>query len=79
MSERDQYIEKTKARIYQWNAEIDKIKAQLDEAEADAKIKYQKQLDEMRTQRNEAEAKLKEMRAASNDAWDDMKSGFDKA
>ena len=72
MSEREQYIEKAKARIDQWNAEID-------EAEADAKINYQKQIDGMRAQRDDAEAKLKELREASDDAWHDMKSGFDKA
>lgn len=65
MSEREQYIEKAKARIDQWNAEIDKMKAKLDEAEADAKINYQKQLEEMRTQRDATEAKLKDLREAS--------------
>ena len=63
MSEREQYIEKAK----------------VDEAEADAKINYQKQIDGMRAQRDDAEAKLKELREASDDAWHDMKSGFDKA
>ena len=53
MSEKNQYIEKAKARIAQWDAEIDKMKAKADEAEADAKIEYQKQLSEMRTQRDE--------------------------
>ena len=59
MSEREQYIEKTKAKIDQWNAEIKKMKAKVDEGEADAKIKAQKQLDEARKQRDEAEQKLK--------------------
>ena len=79
MSAREQYIEKAKARIDQWNAEIDKMKAQVHEAGADAKIRYQKQLDEMRAQRDDGHAKLKEVRHASDDAWDDMKAGFDKA
>jgi multidrug resistance efflux pump len=79
MSAREQYIEKAKARIDQWNAEIDKMKAQVHEAEADVKIKYQKQLDKMRAQRDDGDAKLKEVRHASDAAWDDMKSGFDKA
>ena len=79
MSERDQYTQKAKVQIDQWNAEIDKMKARFDEAEADAKIEYRKQLDAMRAQRDEAEVKLKEMRNASNDAWNDMQAGFDKA
>lgn len=55
------------------------IKAKADESEADAKIEYQKQLDEARQQRDEAEAKLKEMREASDDAWQEMKAGFNSA
>jgi uncharacterized coiled-coil DUF342 family protein len=79
MSEREQYIEKAKARIDQWNAEIDKMKAKVDEAQADTKINYQKQIDQMQVQRDKAEARLKELRKTSDDAWHDMRSGFDKA
>jgi len=79
MSEREAYIEKAKARIDQWNADIEKLQAKVDEAEADAKIEYQKQLDEARKQRDEAEAKIKEIADSGDDAWDDMKAGFDSA
>jgi len=33
-----------KARLDQWNVEIDKLSAKADQAEAGAKIEYQKQL-----------------------------------
>jgi len=79
MSDKKQYIEKAKATLDQWDAEIDKTKAKLAEAEADGKIEYQKQLDEMRARRDEAEAKLNEVAEAGDDAWDDVKAGFDKA
>jgi predicted nucleic acid-binding Zn-ribbon protein len=79
MSEREQYVEKAKARIDQWTAEIEKMKAKVDETEADAKIEAQEQLDDAREQRDEAEVKLKEMREAGDDAWEDMKAGFDTA
>jgi len=79
MSKGDPYIEKAKAQIDRWNAKIDKMKAHVHEAEADAKIKYQKQLYEMRGQREGGETKLKELRHENDDAWDEMKAGFDKA
>ena len=79
MSDREQYVEKAKARLEQWNAEIDKLRAKADEAEADAKIAYRKQIDDLRDRRDEAEAKLKEMTEAGDGAWSDMKAGFDKA
>lgn len=79
MSERDIYIEKAKARLDQWNADIAKMQAKVEEAQADAKIDYRKQLEDMRKQRDEAEVRLKELRAAGDDAWSDMKAGFDSA
>ncbi len=36
MSNRDEYIEKAKARLEQWNADIEKMQAKVDEAQADA-------------------------------------------
>ena len=51
MSRREQYIEKINARFDQWDAEIARLKAKADAAEADAKIEYQKQLQELRAQR----------------------------
>jgi ABC-type uncharacterized transport system auxiliary subunit len=79
MTERKQYIEKAKAKLDQWNADIDTFKAKVAESDADAKIEFSKQLDEMRNQRDMAKAKLTEMHDASDDAWHDVKSGFDKA
>lgn len=79
MYERHEYIRKATAKLDQWDAEIDKMKAKVAEAEADTKIEYQKQLDELRAQRDDAEAKLDEIADASDDAWEDAKAGFDKA
>lgn len=79
MPEKNQYIEKAQARLNQWNAEIHKLEAKMDEAEADAKIEYQNQLEEMRKQRDEAEAQMREMQNASDEAWSELQSGFDKA
>ncbi|UUX51171.1 coiled coil domain-containing protein [Nisaea acidiphila] len=79
MTDKDPYIAKAKARIDQWDAEIDKVKAKAEEAEADAKIEYRRQADEMRAQRNKAESRLQDLRAASNDAWENLKSGFETA
>jgi len=79
MSQRDQYIEKAKARLDQWNAEIDKLEAKADEAEADAKVRYQQQLQELRRYRDDAEKRIKDLQQAGDDAWRDLKTGFDQA
>lgn len=79
MTDRDAYIEKTKARLDEWNAEIDRMEAKLHGAQADAKLRYEKALHEMRAHRNQAETQLQEMRNASEEAWTDVRGGFDRA
>ncbi|MCZ0813045.1 MAG: hypothetical protein ACQEVT_09110 [Pseudomonadota bacterium] len=59
MPEREAYIEKAKARIDHWNADIEKLQAKVDAAEANAKIK--------------------QIAGSGDEAWDDMKAGFDRA
>lgn len=79
MTDKDAYVQKAKARLDQWNADIDKLKAQAAEASADARIEYEKQIAELRAQRDTFEEKLKEIRNANEDAWRDMSAGFEQA
>jgi predicted nucleic acid-binding Zn-ribbon protein len=79
MTKRDEYVQKTKAQLDQWNAEIDKMQAKMREAEADSKIRYQKRLEEMRKRRDEATEQLIKMQKAGDQAWDDLRSGFEKS
>ncbi len=79
MSDRENYIAKAKARIDQWTAEIDRLEAKAREADADARLAYSQQIEEMRSQRDTAQEKLAELRQAGDSAWEDVKSGFDKA
>jgi hypothetical protein len=48
MSNRDAYVRKLKAKLDEWNAEIDKLQAKAELAEAEAKIEYEKQLADLR-------------------------------
>lgn len=79
MSNRQAYVEKIKAKIDEWSAEIDKIEAKARGAEADQKIKYEQQLSEMRMQREKARDKMHEISASSEDAWETLKDGMESA
>jgi len=79
MSTRDAYVEKFKAELDQWNADIDKLEAKARAAEADSKINYQKHLEELRARRDKAREKLEQVQSAGDEAWDDLKSGADEA
>lgn len=79
MSERDAYVEKAKAQIEQWNAEIDKLEAKAREASADGEIAYRETLVDLRGKRDALEQRIKAAQQSGETAWDDVKSGLDTA
>lgn len=78
MSEKDAYIKKAEARIDQANAEIEKLWAKADEAGADAEIKYSETLQELRSKRENAEAKLDELKAAGDGALGEIQRNLEQ-
>jgi len=79
MSDREEYLATIKAKIDEWDAEIDRLEAKTSEAQADAQVQYRKQLDQMREMRKEAMARYAEMQGATADAWETMAQGTEKA
>lgn len=79
MSMKEAYEKKLQAQLDEWNAEIDKLKAKADEAEADAQLEYYKQIEGLRSKQEMARDKLKELKEAAEDAWEDLKAGVDSA
>ena len=80
MSEkRDAYVQKLKSKLDEWNADIGKLEAKADKAEAEAKIEYHKQIADLRSRRKEVEAKIRELQAAGEGAWEDLKQGLENS
>ncbi len=79
MSEKESYQKKLDAKLKEWNAEIDKLKAKAEAAEADAEIEYQKSIDAIQEKKAEAEQKASELRNAGDSAWEDLKTGIESA
>ena len=72
---RDEYVQKLKSQIDEWNAQLAKWEALSQEV----KNKYLQQLDEVQVRREEALAELKRIQDASADAWGQMMRGADSA
>lgn len=79
MSMKEAYEKKLQAKLDEWSADIDKLKARADSAEADAQLEYYKQIEELRSMRDDAKKKLEELQQAGDDAWEDLKAGIDSA
>ena len=76
---RDAYVQKLKAKMDEWNVEIDKLQAKADQAEAEAKIEYHEQIEDLRAKRKEVEAKIAEVQQAGEGAWEDLKQGLENS
>jgi lipid II:glycine glycyltransferase (peptidoglycan interpeptide bridge formation enzyme) len=76
---RDEYVQKLKSQIDQWNAEASKWEAKAKQAQAGAQAEYTRQLEQYRARRDAAMGELKRVQSASADAWKDMMQGADAA
>ena len=72
---RDEYVQKLKAQIDQWNAQM----AKWDSASQELKNKYLQQLDEAKVRRDEAIEEMKRLQSASADAWTQVMKGAETA
>jgi multidrug resistance efflux pump len=77
MEKREEYQGKMESQLSEWGAEIDKLKARADKAAADARQGYYDQIEALRAKQASTQAKLQELKTASDDAWGDLKKGFE--
>lgn len=79
MSLKDDYVEKLKTQLDEWSVEIDVLDERLHQVDADLRIKYAEQVDNLRFKRDEAKLKLLELQASAGDAWQELRKGSDDA
>jgi DNA repair ATPase RecN len=76
---REEFVLKLKEKIDLWNADLNKLQARADQASAEARIKYQQQIEDLQEKRQELEGKMAQLRGAGEGAWEDVKSGMEIA
>jgi predicted RNase H-like nuclease (RuvC/YqgF family) len=79
MTSKDTYLEKMKAQLDKWDAEIRKLRAKAESAENDARMKYLEYVGDLESQKSQAVEKLRHMLNAKDSAWEELKVGFEKA
>jgi len=72
---RKAFEEKFDAQLQEWSAEIALLKAKADKAKAEVKIEYYKTLETLQGKQDVARTKLRELRSAGDEAWEDVKAG----
>lgn len=79
MGLKETYQNKIEAQLIERRADIDKMKAKADQAEADVKLEYYKQIETLLEKQDAAQKKLKELKEAGGAAWEDLKAGIELA
>ncbi|GJL75670.1 coiled coil domain-containing protein [Nitrosomonas sp.] len=79
MADKEAYLQKVQAKLDEWDAEINKLKAKMSGASADAKIEMNKQIESLESERSEVRQKYEELKNASGDAWKDVRDGMETA
>jgi multidrug resistance efflux pump len=79
MNMKEAYQKKLQAQLAEWSAEIDLLKAKAHSAEADVRLEYYKQIEELQSMRESASRKITELKEANDDAWEELKAGMDSA
>ena len=79
MNDKNAYVDKLKAQLDVWAAEIDKLEAKAKMAGADARMELDRQIKELKNNQDNAKAKIRELEDAGEDAWEDLKEGVEIA
>ena len=79
MMRREEYVEKLKAQLDEWNAEVTKWEAKASSARAELQAETTKRLEELRGRRDEALYQMRLLQNASADAWMDLMRGTEQA
>lgn len=77
MSTKEDYQKKIEAEVELALAKIAKLKAQARTSAAGARIKYSKQIDTLEQEVVAIRGKVKEMSAAGEDSWEQLKYGVE--
>jgi flagellar biosynthesis chaperone FliJ len=72
VSKRDEYVEKMKQQLGEWNTDLDRLEAKVSEVAEPVRDKLEPQLSKVRDSYASARRKLREVREASEESWEDL-------
>jgi uncharacterized coiled-coil DUF342 family protein len=78
ITRRDEYVAKMKAKLDEWNTQIDELEAKARQAKAQVAQEHQERIVDLKRKRDQAQEKLKEVQEAGEDAWKTLTSGAER-
>jgi len=79
MATREDYVKQLSARLERWKEEIRSLEARIRGAkDAGEKARHERDLEEVRDKERQARRRLDEVKAASEEAWQDLRQGAER-
>lgn len=79
MNKRHDYLDKIKAQLEEWEYDIDRLEARLEDLQGEARVKMDKAIADLKIKQKDMQIKMKQIEEAAEDAWQDVKDGFELA
>jgi len=79
MTDKKSYLQKMSDQLKQWDTEIDELKAKAIKAKAGSRAELLGQIDKLRAKKETVQDKLKQLQAAGDGSWDEMKAGLERS
>jgi uncharacterized coiled-coil DUF342 family protein len=78
MKTKDEYVAQMKAKLDEWNAELDELEAKVRKKQAQTTQDYHERIAELKAKRNEASQQLTEIQSATGAAWESLAAGTER-
>ena len=78
MDKRTEYVEKLSAQMVEWDVQIDNLKEKAESATPEEKSQYAETIAALQLKRDQAAEKLMGISAASDDEWEELKTGAEQ-
>ena len=79
MAKRDEYVERVKKRLDDWNADIKKLEDAYEKAETSARLRLKEQIKSLRRHRAEAQEQIRRIEDAAEEVWHEIARGAEEA
>jgi len=77
MYSREEYVEKMKSQLDQWNADVARLEEKAKVAQAEARAEFDKRLEALKQQREQAMYQMNLLQSAAGEAWKELVRGTD--
>jgi septal ring factor EnvC (AmiA/AmiB activator) len=79
MDDKKSYLQKMSDQLKQWDTKIDELKANADKTKTESRAEFLNQIKVLRAKKKSVQDELIRLQDTGGDAWDELKTGFDRS